>query len=83
MEVQDLGEWAKGLPDDTLKSLRRDLNTSLALMSPSGGLYESGTRQLYAINTELASRAAARAERAASGDFEDGSPEPGGCPAIP
>jgi hypothetical protein len=56
MEKRDLDEHVKGMSDDELEVIRRELATGLGLMNPGNGMYAPAKTFLSAVNNELDQR---------------------------
>jgi len=63
MEERNLGEHVRGMSDDELEIVRRELVTGIGLMNPRNGMYAPAKTFLSAVDNEIDQRAnAARIE---------------------
>jgi hypothetical protein len=57
MEERNLDEHVRGMSDDELENVRRELVTGIGLMNPRNGMYAPAKSFLSAVDNELSRRA--------------------------
>ena len=57
MEERKLDEHVRGMSDDELETVRRELVTGIGLMNPRNGMYAPAKSFLIAVDNELSRRA--------------------------
>lgn len=57
MEERRLDEHVRGMSDDELEAVRRELVTGIGLMNPRNGMYAPAKSFLSAVDNELSRRA--------------------------
>jgi hypothetical protein len=57
MEERNLDEHVRGMSDDELETVRRELVTGIGLMNPRNGMYAPAKSFLSAVDNELSRRA--------------------------